>query len=110
MEILGEVVLPNTNYLPPSVAKVTVRVSIALPVSFELLSPPSREVPNATAVPRASVPETAINEHRDVRTGKDEICPATEVSERTRINAVTKAGRPQRSTQRHLRRSVRPPL
>jgi hypothetical protein len=60
----NEFVFPNTNYLPAELAEGAGDEAVAGPVGGDLLPPEGRVVPGLDEMPRAPVPEAAVDEHR----------------------------------------------
>jgi len=101
-------VLPHTHSFPAGVGQQLIRLSIALTVPPDLLSPVRGVRLSNRVVVGAPVPETPIDEHCDLRTGKDEIRSSSHASNRTAVDVVPHAKRVNNPAQRELRACIAP--
>jgi len=69
----GEVVFPNPHHPPAAPAQRSMHKAITGLVGGEFLLPESAVVRREAAMPRTTVPETAIHKHRNPVLGKNEI-------------------------------------
>jgi len=58
-------VFPNTNHLPPELAEGAGDEAVAGPVGGDLLPPEGGVLPGLAEMPRAPVPEAAVDEYRE---------------------------------------------
>jgi len=59
---------------------------------------------------RATVPKTAVDEHRDVSPTEDDVCTPPVLCDRCRINLVAEAGRMEQLAYLQLRLCVTPTI
>lgn len=82
-------VLPNTHGCPPSAPELLVGVSVSLPVALDLLGPiPTVGLVLPVTVLCTAVPEAAVDEHRHLRSRKDDVRLPTEVRQRAAVHEI----------------------
>ena len=74
-------VLPDPDDLPAVVGETAVGGAVALDVGRELGRPPLPVVPRRRPVPRALVPEAAVDEHHHARAGEHDVAAGAQADE-----------------------------
>lgn len=99
-------VLPDPDYGPSSGAERSIIEPITLFVSGDLGAPIRSIGLGSRPVVWAPVPEAAIDKDDHSLAAKDDVCPATEVLDRLRVHAVSKAAPMKLRAQGELRAGV----
>jgi hypothetical protein len=101
--IRSHLVLPHADYVPASRSERGIVPAIPLDVSIQLDRPVRRVSARIGPVIRTSVPEAAVDEHRDSSCRKDHVGPAAQPGNRRRVLAEAKTATVQLRTQCYLR-------
>ena len=88
---VGGLVLPNPNHSPSSFDEQLVGVGVPLPVASDFVGPERRVGPRDGVMLGATVPETAVDEHSDLRTREHEVRPSIQSRDRAEVDAISQA-------------------
>lgn len=87
----GRLVLPNPNYSPSSLDEQLVGVGVPLPVVPDLVGPERRVGLRDRVMLGTTVPETAVDEHSDLRACEYEVRPPIQSRDRAIVDAIPQA-------------------
>lgn len=79
---------PDADDLPSSLTKPLISVSVSRSIGFDFAPPIFCIVFGPGCVDRAAVPEASIDENRDTRTGKNNICNPTRLGDQSDVKAI----------------------
>jgi hypothetical protein len=87
----GGLVLPNPNHSPSGLAEQLVGVGVPLPVVSDLVGPERRIGLRDRVMFWTAVPETAVDEHGDLRAREYKVRPPVQRRDRTDVDAISQA-------------------